>query len=109
MTSVRFFKKNGRFVGVECLGHCGYAEEGEDVVCAALSSVVQTAVLGIMSIVCVNMLYETDDEKGYLKAVLPDNMTESEAHDADIILKTAYLGVSDLYETFSDYILLEVK
>lgn len=109
MVKVKFSTSNGLFVGVECLGHCGYADEGEDIVCAALSSVVQTAVLGLMSVVGINVDFETDAETGYLKAVLPKTLKKTDAHDADIILRTAYVGVSDLYETFSDYISLEVE
>ncbi len=109
MTKVRFQKIDGKFVGVECSGHCEYAEEGEDIVCASLSSIVQTAVLGIMNIVGVNIGYEVDDRKGYLKVILPKELSDQQAHDADVILKTAYLGVSDLYENFSDFISLEVE
>lgn len=109
MVKVKFSTSEGKFVGVECLGHSGYAEEGEDIVCAALSSIVQTAVLGLMGVVGINIGYETDEEKGYLKAILPKTMTKADEHDADVILRTAYLGVSDLYETFSDFISLEVE
>ena len=109
MVNVKFLSRQGLFVGVECLGHCEYAEEGEDIVCAALSSVIQTAVLGIMRVIGINIGYETEEKTGYLKAILPKTLKKSDAHDADIILRTAYLGVSDLHETFSDYISLEVE
>lgn len=109
MTKVRFFRKNGNFVAVECEGHSDFAEEGMDIVCAALSSVVQTAVLGLMQVAGIGVEYNVDEEKGYLKAALPLNISAQQAHDADIILKTAYLGASDLYEQFSDYINLEVE
>lgn len=109
MTKVRFSRRGGKFSAVECEGHTGYAEEGSDIVCAALSSVVQTAVLGLMQIAGINVKYTVNEEKGYLKAELPEKMTDMQEHDADIILKTAYLGASDLYETFSDFIILEVE
>lgn len=109
MVKVKFSTRDGKFVGVECLGHCEYAEEGADIVCASLSSIVQTAVLGIMQIVGVNIAFETDDKDGYLYAMLPKNIKPSQEHDADVILKTAYLGASDLYENFSDFISLEVE
>lgn len=109
MVNVKFSTQNGMFVGVECTGHCEYADQGEDIVCAALSSVIQTAVLGLMRVVGVNIGYETDEKTGYLKAILPKTLKKSDAHDADVILRTAYLGVSDLHETFSDYITLEVE
>jgi len=109
MTKVKFSTLNGKFVGVECDGHCDYAEEGADIVCAALSSITQTAVLGIMRLVGVNVDYKTDEKKGYLKAIVASNLKESDAHDVDLILRTAYLGASDLYETFSDFITVEVE
>ena len=109
MTKVKFSRQNGKFVAVECEGHSDYAEHGMDIVCAALSSVVQTAVLGLMQVAGISVGYEIDEDRGYLKAVLPDKVTDKQAHDADIILKTAYLGASDLYEQFSDYINVEVE
>lgn len=109
MTDVKFSRKGGRFVAVECMGHSDYAEEGIDIVCAALSSVIQTAVLGLMQVVGIDVGYEVDEEKGYLKATVPSSATDEQAHDADVILKTAYLGASDLYEQFSDYINVEVE
>ena len=109
MLTIRFLKEGDKFGGIECNGHCEYADEGADIVCAAASSVIQTAVLGIIRILGLNIGYETDDEKGYLKAILPKDISAQDLHDADVILKTAYLGVSDLYETYSDFISLEVK
>lgn len=109
MTKVKFSRKNGRFVAVECSGHSDYAEHGMDIVCAALSSVIQTAVLGLMQVAGIGVGYEVDEEKGYLKATLPKDVSPTQAHDADVILKTAYLGASDLYEQFSDYINVEVE
>ncbi len=109
MVKVKFSIRDGKFVGVECNGHCEYAEYGADIVCASLSSIVQTAVLGIMQILGINIAYETDENDGYLYAMLPRDITKEQAHDADLILRTAYLGASDLYETFSDFISLEVE
>lgn len=108
MTSVRFLRRDGMLVGVTCEGHTGYGEEGEDIVCAAVSSVIQTAVLGLMRLSGIDVRYEVDEKRGYLSATLPEKLTEMQRHDADLILRTAYLGVSDLYEGFSDFINLEV-
>ena len=109
MTTVKVGKSDNRIVSVECDGHTGYGVEGEDIVCAALSSIVQTAVLGLMRVAGINVEYTGRQEEGYLKAVLPKNLSERQTHDADVILSTLLLGVSDLYEGFSDFINLEVK
>ncbi len=109
MTKVKFFRENNKFVGVHCEGHTGYADSGSDIVCAALSSIIQTAVLGLMQVAGIAVDYHIDEENGTLSASLPKVITSQKSHDADIILKTAYLGASDLYETFSDFIILEVE
>ncbi len=38
MIKAVFYKKNGIFTGYSISGHAGYADEGEDVVCASVSS-----------------------------------------------------------------------
>ena len=41
MTEVTFHTEASRIVGFEVKGHSGYAEEGEDIVCAAITSAVR--------------------------------------------------------------------
>ena len=50
-----------------------------------------------------------DDEAGYLKFTLPEKLDEKQEIQAEAILDTMLCGISDLYETFSDFIELEVK
>lgn len=109
MTTVKFERIDGKIISVECSGHTCYVDEGEDVICAALSSIVQTAVLGLLQVAKIDVDYKVDEEKGYLKAILPKNLSEARRHDADTILETLLLGVADLNQGFSDFIELEVK
>lgn len=44
MIQAKFYKKNGEFTGFSISGHAGYARAGKDIVCSAVSSVVQFAV-----------------------------------------------------------------
>ncbi len=107
MTKVVISRKRGKIVSVECDGHTGYGVEGEDIVCAALSSVVQTAILGLMRVAGIQVAFQSQD--GYLYAELPGELSESARHDADVILETMLAGIADLYEGYSDFIELEVK
>lgn len=108
MTIVRVKRIDNKIVSVECDGHTGYGEEGEDIVCSALSSIVQTAILGLLQVAKINVNYEIQDSNGYLKITLPNELTIEERHDADIILETMFLGVYDLNQGFSDFVELEV-
>lgn len=109
MTKVVITKKDNRIVQVECDGHTGYGCEGEDIVCAALSSIVQTAVLGLFQVAGVNIGFTRNDSNGYLKIKIPNDVDDQQKHDCEVILKTMFLGISDLHEGFSDYVELEVK
>lgn len=43
MLKAVFYQKNGEFCGCSVSGHAGYADHGQDIVCAAVSSAVQFA------------------------------------------------------------------
>ena len=109
MTKVTIFRQSDDIVKVECDGHTDYGVEGEDIVCSALSSVVQTAVCGIVAVAGVNAKVERDEQRGYLLLELPQNMSSEQRHDVNVILNTMLCGVSDLREGYSDFIELEVK
>lgn len=110
MTEVKIKKRENFIESVECIGHTGYAREGEDIVCASLSSIVQTAVLGVLSVAKHNAEFERDEERGYLKLTLnTKNVNSTSFHDAQIILNTMLCGICDLREGYSNYISLEVK
>ncbi|MBP1543981.1 MAG: ribosomal-processing cysteine protease Prp [Oscillospiraceae bacterium] len=41
MLKAVFYKENGRFTGFSISGHAGYGTEGNDIVCAAVTSAVE--------------------------------------------------------------------
>ena len=108
MTEIKVFKNNDNIICVECLGHTGYAEYGEDIVCASLSSIVQTAGLGILLVAKINARIEQDVEKGYFKMTLPNKLSEEEILKSQIIFDTMMCGISELLQEYSDFINLEV-
>ena len=109
MTKVKISKRNNKIFSVECDGHTNYGEKGEDIVCASLSSIVQTAVLGLLMIANLELDMKRDDDAGYLRFTLPEKLSEKEQIQSEAILDTMLCGISDLYESFSDYIELEVN
>ena len=109
MTCVTITKKNDDIVKVVCDGHTNYGVSGEDIVCSALSSIVQTAVLGMLMVAGVNLNLERNEEKGYLFFEVPNDISSEQRHDCNVILNTMLCGISDLREGYSDFIELEVK
>ncbi|MBE6691906.1 MAG: ribosomal-processing cysteine protease Prp [Ruminococcaceae bacterium] len=79
MTTASFFKENGKFKKFSISGHSGYASEGSDIVCAAVSSMVMLTVNNITNSfslpadvsveeesATVTCCLKTDDERGVL-------------------------------------------
>ena len=109
MTKITIYKQNGVITKFECDGHTNFGVAGEDVVCAGVSSITQTAVLGVLMVAGVRAKLKRDEQKGYLLFELPKEMSVQESHDAQTILQTMLCGLCDLREGFSDFIELEVK
>lgn len=100
MTTLRLLKKQQRFVGFRCEGHSGYADEGEDIVCAAISSITQF---------CISCAEEFDIPMVYRKA---EALLECSVMRPDLIfsglLATVEKNVSQLQEEYPEYICLEI-
>lgn len=85
MTDIKLYKdKLGSIVRGEFSGHTGFGEEGEDIVCSAVSAAVQMALLGAENVCKISVGYETGD--GYLFFTLPDDLNDDERKNTDILL-----------------------
>ena len=102
MTRITVFYNRGSLVGFHAKGHTGYAEAGEDIVCAAVSALTQTAYLGIGELVGADMRLEQKD--GELRLMLEEDISESEREKAQLILGTMLLGLRSIEENYSDYL-----
>ena len=86
--------------GFDVKGHAGYAEAGQDIVCAAVSVLTTTCVNALETVAGVKPTVKTSD--GRMRVVVPRNS----GHDAQVILQTLRQGLRDLAEEYSRYILL---
>lgn len=108
MTSIKVTKQNGYITELKATGHAGCGAYGEDIVCAGVSSIIQTAMLGLMSVVQIDALINRDEKLNTMIIKLPENLTEEKKREADIVLQTMLCGLTDLHIGYSDFIELEV-
>lgn len=108
MTKIKFFKSNNLFVGFECSGHTGYDDYGKDILCATISGITQSTVLGLKKICNINVKVDKDENVGYLKVELPKNLNSNMYDKSEVLLKTLYESIKDLKEGYSKYISMEV-
>lgn len=109
MTTITVVRQQNSIIQVECKGHTGFARNGQDIVCASVSSIVQTALLGLINVANVKINYTKNDDEGYLKFTIVEDLDKEKRHECDIILETMVAGIKDLKDGFSKYIKLEDK
>ena len=109
MTTIKIKRNNQNIICVECSNHTGFAEYGKDIVCAGVSCIVQTAVLGIKKLTNLSHNVVIDEMAGYLKLEIKDIENSKDFDDAQTILKTMLCGLEDLQKQYPKNIKLEDK
>ena len=112
MTTVCFYKTNGVYYGFEEQGHTGFADSGEDILCAALSSMTMLIINAIEvtydSRVDYTIDEKTSDIRLIAKSALPKFESDARKQFAISGLIQAYFyQLMDLVEDYYEY--LDVK
>lgn len=82
-------------VSLKVSGHAGCGVKGEDIVCAAVSTLVQTAVKSIAVITAVEQHVQVNN--GFLSTdIMLDGTDSSVLHDVVVILETLVIGLEEI-------------
>lgn len=100
MIKIVIKKVKDEVIALECSGHSGYAESGKDIVCSAVSTLVQNAILSLQKIANVPVNYVIDDKNAFLSI----NIEGISNYDAQIIMKSTLLGLQTLQKSYKKYI-----
>ena len=100
MTKIKFYRDdNGNFTGFECKGHAGYAESGEDIVCAAISILTINFVNSVESLTSSFPETNEDENRGYLKVTIKDY----DKDDVQLLFKSLSLGLNAIREDYPKF------
>ncbi len=103
MIKADFFTKEGNIVKFVIDGHAGYSD-GDDIVCASVSSVAWAVLNGLENVAGIKFGYETGE--GYIYFVLPEEINQNDQKKAGLLLDTMYLYLKELEDQYPDYISL---
>ena len=109
MTKLVFFRSGGVFYGFEEQGHTGFGEEGDDVLCAALSAmtmlIINTIEVAYASSVDFTIDEKTTNIKVRSKAALPEyEEDELKRYAVSGIFLAYYKQIEDMLEEYYDYL-----
>ena len=107
MTRCEFFTEEDRITGFSVSGHSGYAEAGQDIVCAAISAAVSLAECTINDVCGGKAKVRVKQEDARITLTLPASCDEEETVQA--VLAGMMLYLCSLRDDYPDYIeVLEV-
>ncbi len=107
MTRCEFFTENDRIKGFSVSGHSGYAEAGQDIVCAAISAVVTMAEATINEVCGAKAKVRVKEDDARITLTLPASCDEEDAVQA--VLAGMLLTLCSMRDDYPDYIeVLEV-
>ena len=107
MTRVTVEYEGDHIRRLECAGHAGDVAQGENIVCAAVSVLMQTCVNAIEQVAGIPPKTTVDESQALIALELPD-MTDQQAHDAQIILRTTLLGLTDISHEYPQLVKLNI-
>lgn len=106
MINICFKRNSGNILGFNIEGHAGYGEEGEDIVCSAVSALSYTIVNGITEVLKIGVEHIIKD--GFLQLNLRDNNLD-EIEKCQVLLETMLLGFKSMEISYGDYIKVQVE
>ncbi len=104
MIIVNVHRADSRIKGFSVKGHAGYRPPGEDIICAAVSMLTQTILLGLNRFVGEGLDYRIVEDPVFLECSLPDNLTELQEVQCQAILETMVAGLKNLQKNYSGYV-----
>ncbi|MGE5405114.1 MAG: ribosomal-processing cysteine protease Prp [Candidatus Saccharibacteria bacterium] len=88
-------------------GHADYEDEGQDIVCAGISAITQTALVGLLNYMENKPVYKR--KNGILACSMKPKTGPEDMAKAQIILGTMEMGLRDIEHHYKEFIDLDIR
>jgi uncharacterized protein len=97
MIKVSFYKNaEGKINGFRCLGHAGFADDGQDIVCAAVSVLVINTVNSIERFTSDTFDFKKDEKKGAIDFKIISKLSD----ESSLLLNSLFLGLQGIRKDY---------
>ena len=97
MTHVSIIKtRNGEYKGFNCIGHSGYAEAGEDIVCAAIYVLVINTINSLDQLAGEKFKLVTNEEDGLIDCRFDNTINDR----SRLLLESMILGLQEIKKQY---------
>ena len=91
-----------RVNGFRCLGHAGYAKNGSDIICSAISALTHTAISALEKLAGLKLKIRHNKKHGLLECSWVNDSMRVER--AEFIIQVMILGLTDIQEEYPGFI-----
>ena len=104
MTTVTFHTEGSRIVSFEVQGHSGYAPEGEDIVCAAVTSAIRLVEATVNDVLGLAASVKVREQDASISLHLPGGLSPTAESTCQSLLAGLMVYFSALHDEYPDNI-----
>ena len=98
MTQITFHKTSaGEYIGFSCDGHAGFADYGDDIVCASISVLVINTINSLVEITGEHMHVESDEDAGIIRCRFVNQPLKE---TSKILMDSLVLGLTQIEKQY---------
>lgn len=102
MTTVTFHSEGGRLTGFDMRGHSGYAPQGEDIVCAALTSAVRLMECAVNDVLGLEASVKVREKDASISLKIPNGLGQANEKVCQTLLAALLVHCVQLAEEFPE-------
>ena len=106
MTTVTFHSQGSRLTGFTVEGHSGLAPEGEDILCAAVTSAVRLAECAINDVLGLEASVKVGRKEASISLKLPGGLGQTSESTCQTLLTALMVYLSQLQEEYPDHLMV---
>ena len=104
MTTVTFHTEGNRIIGFDSQGHSGYAEAGEDIVCAAITSAIRLVDATINDVMGLAASVKVREEEALISLRLPGGLAPTAESTCQALLTGLMVYFAQLHDEYPENI-----
>ena len=106
MIEVTFHSQGSRLSGFEVKGHSGLAPQGEDILCAAVTSAVRLTECAVNDVLGLEASVKVREKEASISLKLPSGLEETTETTCQTLLTAMMVYFTDLREEYPDNIIV---
>ena len=104
MTTVTFHTEGSAIIGFDAKGHSGFAQEGEDIVCAAITSAVRLVECTVNDVMGLCAAVKVREKDAFISLRLPGGLSAQSDNTCQALLTGLMVYLTELHDEYPDYI-----